>query len=71
MDPTLDPADLPPTFPIQTASKILGIGRNRTYELIKAGRYPVRVLDIGGRFRVSRYDLLTFLGISQAAGSPQ
>ena len=68
MDPTLDPAALPPTFPIQTASKILGIGRNRTYELIKAGRYPVRVLDIGGRFRVPRHDLLVFLGISPPAG---
>lgn len=67
MDPTLDPADLPPTLPIQTASKILGIGRNRTYELIKAGRYPVRVLDVGGRFRVSRYDLLDYLGAGRIA----
>lgn len=28
---------LPPTFPVQVASKILGIGRNRTYALITAG----------------------------------
>ena len=66
-DPCIDAADLPPTFPIQTASKILGIGRNRTYELVKDGRYPVRVLDIGGRMRVSRWDLLAYLGAARPA----
>jgi excisionase family DNA binding protein len=67
-----DLSSLPPTLPVQQASKILGIGRNRTYELIKAGRYPVRVLDIGGRFRVSRHDLLTYLGvIAPPAGGGQ
>ncbi len=65
--PVTDPATLPPTFPVQVASKILGIGRNRTYELISAGRYPVRVLDVGGRFRVSRYDLLEYLHAAQPA----
>lgn len=63
-----DLLSLPPTIPVQRASKILGIGRNRTYELIKAGRYPVRVLDIGGRFRVSRFDLLAYLGVGQSVG---
>ncbi len=63
-----DPADLPAVIPVQTASRILGIGRNGTYQLIKAGRYPVRVLEIGGRFKVSRYDLLSYLHAGQAAG---
>jgi hypothetical protein len=57
-----DLAELPATFPVQVASRILGIGRNRTYELIRAGEYPVQVRESGGRFRVSKYDLLRHLG---------
>jgi hypothetical protein len=57
-----DPEALPPTFPVQLASRILGIGRNRTYELIKVDAYPVRVRKSGGRYRVSKYDLLRHLG---------
>jgi hypothetical protein len=60
--PIPDPQALPPTFPVQTASRILGIGRNRTYDLIKSGDYPVRVIESGGRYRVSRWDLLRYLG---------
>lgn len=62
MKPVPDPQELPPTFPVQTASRILGIGRNRTYELIKSGDYPIRVIESGGRYRVSRWDLLKYLG---------
>ncbi|HEX9519655.1 MAG TPA: helix-turn-helix domain-containing protein [Streptosporangiaceae bacterium] len=61
-----DPEALPPVFSVQTASRVLGIGKNQTYDLIKAGRYPVRVLEICGRYRVSRYDLLRFLGAEPA-----
>ena len=51
-----------------TASKILGVGKNKTYALIEAGEYPVRVLPIGGtRFRVSRVDLLAYLGYPGAS----
>jgi hypothetical protein len=60
--PVPDPQALPPTFPVQTASRVLGIGRNRTYESIKSGDYPVRVIESGGRYRVSRWDLLKYLG---------
>ena len=64
MKPIPDPQALPPTFPVQIASRVLGIGRNRTYELIKSGDYPVRVIESGGRYRVSRWDLLKYLGAS-------
>lgn len=62
MTASLDPESLPAVFPVQTASRVLGIGRNQTYELIRAGRYPVRVLELCGHYRVSKYDLLAFLG---------
>ena len=57
-----DLGDLPPTVPLQVASRILGIGRDHAYELAKAGTYPVRVLESRGRFKVSKFDLLAYLG---------
>jgi hypothetical protein len=44
------------------ASRILGIGRDHAYELARAGTYPVRVMESGGRFKVSKFDLLAYLG---------
>jgi hypothetical protein len=63
----IDPEALPPVFPVQTASRVLGIGKNQTYVQIGNGTYPVRLLKISGRYRVSRYDLLHYLGASQPA----
>jgi excisionase family DNA binding protein len=71
LKPIPDPQALPQTFPVQTASRILGIGRNRTYELIKSGDYPVRVIDRGGRYRVSRWDLLKYLGAAPDDTGPR
>jgi hypothetical protein len=47
---------------IVAASKILGIGKNQAYAMIKESRYPVRVLNINGRHKVSKFDLLAYLG---------
>lgn len=66
--PVIDPEHLPAVFPVQTASRVLGIGKNTTYELIKRGEYPVRVLEICGKLKVTRYDLLRYLG---ADASPE
>jgi predicted site-specific integrase-resolvase len=54
--------DLPPTVPLQVASRILGIGRDHAYELVRSGKYPVRVLESNGRYKVSKFDLLAYLG---------
>lgn len=54
---------LPAVISVIAASRILGIGKNQSYELIKQGRYPVRVLQLNGRYRVSKFDLLAFLGV--------
>ena len=32
--------DLPPVIPLQVASRILGIGKNYGYELVRSGEYP-------------------------------
>jgi hypothetical protein len=66
-----DPEDLPPVFSVLVASKVLGIGKNQTYDLIRQERYPIRVLEINGRFRVSKYDLLAYLRVpGYASASP-
>lgn len=57
-----DLEDLPPTVPLQVASRILGIGRDHAYELARSGTYPVRVLESKGRYKVSKFDLLAHLG---------
>jgi hypothetical protein len=54
--------ELPPTVPLQVASRILGIGRDHAYALARSGTYPVRVMESNGRFKVSKFDLLTYLG---------
>jgi len=61
---------LPPVFSVLVASKVLGIGKNQTYDLIRQGTYPVRILKINGRFRVSKYDLLAYLGVPGYASPP-
>src|SRR5260370_39458211 len=48
-----DLEELPPVFSVLVASKVLGIGKNQTYDLIRREMYPVRILKINGRFRVS------------------
>lgn len=54
---------LPAVISVIMASRILGIGKNQSYELIKQDSYPVRVLQLSGRYRVSKFDLLAYLGV--------
>lgn len=69
MEATLAPevkdlvASLPLVIPVQRASEILKIGKNQTYEQINDGTYPIRVLKQSGRFKVSKFDLLHYLGV--------
>ncbi|WP_327009722.1 helix-turn-helix domain-containing protein [Dactylosporangium sp. NBC_01737] len=54
---------LPATVDIETAGAVLGIGRSKSYELAKAGEFPVRVLRIGRRYLVPTNLLLKLLGV--------
>lgn len=62
-DKITDPEKLEPLGPVLTASQVMGIGRNQTYRMIKDGTYPVPVHMINGRFKVSKYDVLRYLGV--------
>lgn len=54
---------LPVAFPLDVANRALGMGRTTGYALAKRGTYPVRVLRLGRQYRVTRYDLLRYLGV--------
>lgn len=63
MKTPLVPQELPLTMPaVPDASSILGIGRSTAYLMLQEGMFPVRVLKVGKRYRVSRADLLEYLG---------
>ncbi|WP_227007274.1 helix-turn-helix domain-containing protein [Brevibacterium casei] len=53
------------TMSVPEAGAELGLGRGTSYELAKLGQFPVRVLKIGSRYRVSRADLDRYLGITE------
>ena len=60
---------LPVMFGLQTAARALGIGKNQAYRLLRDGQFPVRVITVCGRHKVSRFDLLRYLGAESVQGS--
>ncbi len=53
-----------PTIELPLANKSLGISRAHGYALAKQGNYPVRLLKLGGAYRVVTSELLALLGIA-------
>jgi predicted site-specific integrase-resolvase len=56
---------LPATVNVTTAGRALGIGRDKAYELIRNGKFPVRTLPLGGTVRVPTVELWKVLGIER------
>jgi predicted DNA-binding transcriptional regulator AlpA len=56
---------LPATVNVTTAARALGIGRDKAYQLIKSGDFPVRTLPLGSTVRVSTVALWKFLGVGR------
>jgi hypothetical protein len=54
---------LPATVNVTTAGRALGIGRDKAYELIRTGTFPVRTLALGGTVRVPTAELWRVLGV--------
>lgn len=54
---------LPTVVDLVTAGRALGIGRTKAHEMARAGTFPVRVLPLGRRYRVSTAELRDFLRI--------
>jgi hypothetical protein len=54
---------LPATVNVTTAGRALGIGRDKAYELIRKGVFPVRTLSLGDTVRVPTAELWRILGV--------
>jgi hypothetical protein len=59
----------PATVDLVTAARPYGIGRTKAHEMARAGTFPVRVLMIGNRYRVSTAEILAHLGVGDAGSS--
>lgn len=57
---------LPVMVSLDTSNRALDLGRTTGYALARRGEYPVKVHRLGNQYRVSRADLLRFLGIDTA-----
>ena len=55
--------NLPPIVDVPTAASVLGISRATAYRLVAAGEWPIPVLRLGRYLRVSRADLMAFIGL--------
>jgi len=60
--PTPTPA-LPAVIDVETAGRLLGLGRSAAYQLVKDGAWPTPVLRLGRRWRVLTAPLLALLGL--------
>ncbi len=56
---------LPVAVDVVTAGRAIGMGRTTAYELAKRGEFPVRVLRVGARYKVTKADLLHYLGAAR------
>lgn len=54
---------LPGSVDLPTAGRAFGLGRTRTYELMRAGEFPVRIVKLGNKYCVPTEELLKVLGI--------
>jgi excisionase family DNA binding protein len=57
-------ADLPVVLDLESAGRLLGIGRTTAYEMARAGRFPCRTIRVGAKWRVPTAELLALLGLS-------
>ncbi|MDQ2874606.1 MAG: hypothetical protein M3Y33_07295 [Actinomycetota bacterium] len=53
---------LPVTIGLVTAAQAIGLGRSQAYELQRRDEFPVRVRTLCGHYKVSKFDLLAYLG---------
>lgn len=62
---------LPAAIGLETAGRVLGVGRTKAHELVRAGEWPTRVLRLGNAYRVPTAELLALLGVEQRGVTPE
>ncbi len=58
---------LPSVVNLETAGKAIGCSRAKAYDLHRAGDFPVTVRKVGRRFKVSKADILRYLGVDSTS----
>ncbi|KPI15711.1 hypothetical protein OK074_2156 [Actinobacteria bacterium OK074] len=59
---------LPVTVDVETAGRAFGVGRTVAYRMVRDGEFPVPVLRVGNKYRVSSAELRRVLGVPSDAG---
>lgn len=55
---------LPVSFSIDLAGRALGMGRDKSRQLYRAGKFPVRVRELPGpKLICTRHELFAYLGL--------
>lgn len=54
---------LPVGVPLVKAGRALLMGRTKSHELARTGRFPVKVLRVGATYIVPKVELLRYLGL--------
>ena len=60
---------LPPTIGLDTAARLLGIGRTTAQMLARNDKVPVPVLRVGSQYRVPTAPLLRLLGVEDGGAA--
>lgn len=55
-------SDLPLVLSVDDLARVLGIGKNTAYDLVRSGR--IKSLRVGHQIRISKSALLDFLGLN-------
>ena len=59
---------LPAVVDLVTAARIVGVGRTKAHEMVRAGTWPTRVLRLGKAYRVPTAELIALLSPSGTCG---
>lgn len=62
---------LPVVLDVETAGRMLGIGRTAALRLARTGRFPCRTVRVGNLWRVPTADLLALLGLPVDTADPE
>lgn len=52
----------PATVDVERGRRPFGLSRSTAYDLVKKGRFPARVIKVGGRYRVVTASIIAVLG---------
>lgn len=62
---------LPAAVPLVLAGRAFTMGRTKSYELARAGKFPCTVLPLGPKFVVPKAEILAALGLEQPAATAE